>query len=521
MNSLFIKDFRYGLDTRKSELTQRPGTLEELTNGFINQGGEIQNRKAFVRTARVAGSFGLQPTYAGLYNFGSSDLAANHPVNIGTVGIPIYVYYQRLQHPAVLFGAVYSAGSHAMTAVTFSEQFRGKAVVAATFADGNTFAYYDGTLIRDFTDGLLMAHLSTNTLIADEIEDMVNRTGVYTATKPSATQVNITGPVGEAYSIDVTETSAAGTLVGAKVSDPIGAVGAAGAIGSFEIVAGSFSAGNNKITKVEVNGVTITNAAVDWTNSNEFTASLLAQSINTKASTPEYTAEANGAVVTIKAETSQGDTPNNFEVKTTCAGDVCVGRARFQIQYASGTFTIVNLMVNGVDILGGSIVVTDTAAAATAVVNAVNTNTGTHGYLANATGSIVSVSKAVTSSSDANIPIYFVTTSSPINVGNGVFEVNSGEGSVQGISALLVYLGATRSGQQGGTAYWYHRYSLTISGGTTPYLAPVWFGAPVTLVGGTTYQSFATYPIGSTPPPPHVYCVVTDSGGQSVNSNTL
>src|SRR6478609_6284194 len=153
MNSLFIRDFRFGLDTRKSELTQRPGTLEELTNGFINQGGEIENREAFVRTARVAGSFGLQETSAGLYTFGSTDLSASHPLNIGTGPIPIYVSFQRLQHPAVTFGTVYNGALHAMTAVTFSTQFRGKAVVVATFADTKTFLYYDGGIVRDCVDG--------------------------------------------------------------------------------------------------------------------------------------------------------------------------------------------------------------------------------------------------------------------------------------------------------------------------------------------------------------------------------
>jgi len=157
MSILFLKDFRYGLDTRRMELTQRPGTLEVLTNGFVNQGGEVENRKAFVRTARIADTFGLQPTSSGLYTFGSKDKSASHPLNIGTVAKPIYVNFQRLQHPAVLFSAaLYNSALHDIEAVTFSEQFRGKAVVAARFKDGNTFVYYDGSLMRDFTDGLLV-----------------------------------------------------------------------------------------------------------------------------------------------------------------------------------------------------------------------------------------------------------------------------------------------------------------------------------------------------------------------------
>lgn len=185
MNSLFIKDFRFGLDTRKSELTQRPGTLEVLQNGYINQGGEIQNRKAFVRTARIAGTFGLQSTSNGLYTFGSKDLAASHPVNIGTVWIPIYVNYQRLYHPAVLYSALlYDAAKHDMTQVIFSSEFRGKAFVIAKFADGTRYCYYDGTLLNDSVAGKVLAYLAgDNRRIADHMKSQVDALSNYSATR--------------------------------------------------------------------------------------------------------------------------------------------------------------------------------------------------------------------------------------------------------------------------------------------------------------------------------------------------
>jgi hypothetical protein len=258
MNTLFIKDFRFGLDTRKSELTQKPGSLEVLNNGFINQGGEIENRKAFVRTARIAGSFGLQATAAGLYTFGSDDLSGSHPVNIGTVGIPIYVNFQRLRHPAVLFDvAGYNNTLHDMSAVTFSTQFRGKAVVAARFDDGNVFVYYDGELIRDFTDGLLMAHLNTNTKIATEIKNMINRAGRYTATSVSNV-VTITGPLGSVYDISAVKNGEESVDITALVgSTPTAPAPANPATGSFRITGGSAAAGTNKITKVEVQSVLV------------------------------------------------------------------------------------------------------------------------------------------------------------------------------------------------------------------------------------------------------------------------
>lgn len=185
MNSLYIRDFRYGLDTRRGELTQRPGSLEVLHNGFINQGGEIENRKAFVRTARISGTYGLQSTSSGLVTFGSADLASSHPVNIGTVGTPIYVNYVRCQHPSVLDGM--SSGVPTMSKVKFSTSFGGLAFVVAEFSDGNTFAYYDEDVVEDVTKGRILPYLvGRNDRIAAHLIRIVNETAAYTAAYATA-----------------------------------------------------------------------------------------------------------------------------------------------------------------------------------------------------------------------------------------------------------------------------------------------------------------------------------------------
>ncbi len=43
-----LQDFRFGLDTRRSMLTSRPGALLECKDAVVNQGGQIELRKAFV-----------------------------------------------------------------------------------------------------------------------------------------------------------------------------------------------------------------------------------------------------------------------------------------------------------------------------------------------------------------------------------------------------------------------------------------------------------------------------------------
>jgi hypothetical protein len=549
MKYLLLDGFPRGLDARKFTLSAPAGTLVELHNGHLTNGGEIEKRKAFVEYANVAiaetgatltagvRTFGMQATLAGLTVFGS---ALPNGVSPGATAQPVLasampsgITYQQLQHPAVTDGETYVAATHAMTAVLKSWTYGGLIYALATYADGNTFGFYNGTLARDFTDGLIMAHMNTNVKIAKAITEMFNRSEDYTATQlanPNDHKTNATGPLGESFSTSVLDDSA-GTLAGDKVSDPTAATEARQAIGSFQIIAGSYSAGTNKITKVEIGPsggafVEITNAAVDWTNSNEFTAALLAASINTKSSTPEYTAEATGATVTIKALPADGDASNNYVVRVTAAGDVCVGKVQFQIQRAL-TFNITALMINGVDQLidtsAGDIDVTvdNIATAAAAIAAAINANTTAgqaRGYVANATGSVISIAKAVTRSDDPDLPVYFIHNGT---AGSGVFEVGGGGGSVPTIALLLVFVGRTLIGSRYPyTVRW--NLTLAISGGIAPYLAPVWNTTVIAVGGGQYYVEGYIYAGESlTPPPPHVYCTVTDSGGQAATSNTI
>lgn len=60
MTTLFVEDFKMGLDLRKSILTAMPGSLQTLDNCVITPGGEIQKRKAFVKVATLpTGTSGL------------------------------------------------------------------------------------------------------------------------------------------------------------------------------------------------------------------------------------------------------------------------------------------------------------------------------------------------------------------------------------------------------------------------------------------------------------------------------
>lgn len=518
---MVIEDVRKGMDTRRAALAAPDGTLTEGLEGHITPGGNFEKRKAFTKLTLPAGTFGLQPVPAGLLVFGSATDPGGFPNDADGNAVT----YQRLQHPAVLLGETYSAGSHAMTAVVFSDVYGGKAFVIAQFADGKRYCYYDGSLVRDFTDGLVLTGRATTGEIAADFEATVDRTANYTAST-SGSNVNVTGPAGAKYQFSAASTTAGdGDLVATKTSDPIPPVAANAATASFKIMAGSSSAGVNKISKVEINGVTVTNAAVDWTTSNESTAALIAASINTKSSSPEYTAEANGNQVTLIAATSQGDTPNNFTVTITAAGNVCCGDGVFQ---AVGTgFTVDSLKVNGVNILTALTPAypgtnTTLSAEVTAIANNINANTGTHGYVACGIGALLYLSKAVTTSDDLPLDVAFILSSGSVVDGSGFVQVNGENASIPAIDSYIQVIGKPRTGTAFGQPYTTWDLNCQVTGGVAPYHYE-WVATSSALTnwnaGGDSPN--ATLRVNGHAKTVAVYCQITDAKGSVKNSPNL
>lgn len=607
MKYLLLDGFPRGLDARKFNLSAPPGTLVELHNGHLTNGGEIEKRKAFVSYAVVtttetgaqatAGvrTFGMQETGVGLTVFGSALPYGTSPTlsqPVLAAAMPTGVTYQQLKHPAVTDGVTYDKTKHAMTGVSASCVYGGRIAALATFADGTAFGYYDGALIRDFTDGLRMAHLDTTVKLATALTEMVNRSDDYTAVQlanPNDHKVNITGQPAVVYDLSPNTDSPAGSISASKSSDPTEATDGAQAVAGFTVVAGNSGtvtvattqrartsnvatltigshnliagtrvtvtglggtgynaasvilttvaattisyantgsdegttadtggtvAIHSQVVKVEVNGVTITNGAVDWTTSNEVTAAAVAASINTATSSPEYTATASGSGVELRAALAVGDTPNNYEVKVTTAGRVCAGRAAFQV-LTTVAFTSAQCYINGINIGGTVNWTTSASATATAIAAAINagTNLGAtpHGYTAVANGAVLTICKAVTSSSDTPVPIYFVTSPA-----GGIIEVDTGTGSLGGLEVTILLTGKadfptlrpprTR-----------HYITVLVRYGVAPYQEPVWYGGIVSRIDASHY-SIETLMGGSAP---KVYCTVTDAAGTVARSNDL
>lgn len=86
MSYLELENFKFGLETRKSEMTANPGSLLTCNNAHINQGGEVEKRRAFFPQSSAFGGLGLLNTgeslglefsdyYSGAVTFGTTSLA--------------------------------------------------------------------------------------------------------------------------------------------------------------------------------------------------------------------------------------------------------------------------------------------------------------------------------------------------------------------------------------------------------------------------------------------------------------
>jgi len=251
MPDITIKDFRGGLDARKFVLSQPAGVLAIADNAHINQGAELEKRKAFTKVANSSGAvstslpantFGWQATASGHLVFGSVDGSA--------LTFPANVSYQRLRHPQELAG--YS--TIAMTQLVFSEIYGGKAFAIAKFGSSGTFAYYDGTLVSDFTAGIILAYLNTDAKIATFLTGLIDATADYTATQQGSTnKLDVYGLPGNLYTTAITENAAGGSISAQLLNNGLATVSSQQAVGQFQIITGTASAGVNFISSEKVN----------------------------------------------------------------------------------------------------------------------------------------------------------------------------------------------------------------------------------------------------------------------------
>lgn len=130
MGSIWIREFKGGLDMRRLPETSAGGTLIRATNCHINRGGEIEQRAVFqhIHTQQPNRTVGLVGVSGqGLFVFGHTPSPPdNHPG---------FLTYQYCPHPA---GKVPNYMRHATV-------YNSRPAVVLNYADGNErFVFHDG-----------------------------------------------------------------------------------------------------------------------------------------------------------------------------------------------------------------------------------------------------------------------------------------------------------------------------------------------------------------------------------------
>lgn len=529
MEAISIKNFKYGIDTRREQMASLSGVLAMLTDGHINQGGECEQRKAFVAQAGLL-SFGLEVLGTTMVTFGSAASPG---------GFPADVTYQRLRHPD---------GTTVMTKLVFSTSYAAKAAAIAKFADGAVFAYYDGLIISDNIAGLILPYMATataggNAKIANQLKALIDESGYFSSSYLSSTKLAITNPSGVEAEVSKQLVSAAGTLTVVNTVTKVDGIAGVSAQGQFSIQAGAADAGNSKVSSVKVDSTELLGAAVNWVTSNAVTAAAVKDAINAFTGTSGYTATVDDVTIMIKS-VATGVAPNGKVVKVTSAKYVCVDQYSFAITMISGATTIPTLtsvFINGVDVLGGAIAGSASlealaTAAATAII-AFDPGSGKL-YASTAVGNVVYISRLVTLSNSPALSVMvlvnnqggiattpggtLIVTPGPTNLtifGPNVFGTNF-------LADTALFVNAT-----GGTPPYIYEWSVATPGGQQGFdgSAPTSSKALIQFIGaGGSFDQFQREPqikitrlnAGSSPVvyTGYVFVLVTDSTNKTAGA---
>lgn len=388
--SIAVQNFRWGLESRRSELITQAGALASITDGHINAGGEIEQRAGFFAFANLTiadslgdtGVFGAEATDAGITVFGSalafgSSVTFSQPTLASAMPStsPVIVY-QQLQHPEIydqrvltsdLVTAVsYDRTKHRMTALVFSANFEGKAVALATFADGNTFLYFNGALVAQSRDGRVTANQKSLSALskdaARQVRDLANWTSQpnNNQSSPTNTDLGATGvfsPAGVHYTLAASRTCAGDGQIGVFDSLSVDQPGTIGTAASVKFTFSGFAntTGRVTVTAPTSNVVSTIITVIDYTPSSNRTPAQLATDITTLinrlTSNLGYFASTDGAgAFTMFAPAAWGDFQGNVVVTSADAGVTVTAAAGA----TSGSLSVVVASVSKVDMVNGN-----------------------------------------------------------------------------------------------------------------------------------------------------------------------
>lgn len=467
-----VQNFRFGLDTRRSEYTSNPGTLLTLDNCVVNQGGEIEKRWSFSR-GTVTGwgtTFGLVAGEDRLFVFSSQVIQAGLPATI----LGVLVNCITCQHPD---------GTTAMTGILSGTTFNGLPWVIAQFADGNIYPYYNGTLVNDFTSGLVLSSGTTNIGLGTQLAAQVNTetSGLYTAVDHGTGVVdvfNLPNALATGFSSSVVKTPinpgspSSGILSDVFTSDGVPSVPQNAAVAQFTILSGTANPGVNGINNIKVFGIisaTISRARaanVATLVLTSTTGMTTGDKIKVTGMT-DSTFNVSSATVTV--------TGSNISYANT-------GANVSTIADAAGTATDISVAV---EILNISVDwVTDNNHTAEAVAAQINTFVSSPDYVASSTLNVVTIFSVAANAGAYNGLILQVTAKGNVCVGDCLFTVTAtasfsqlfthfyvGTAGAGGVDLMVGYTPAGTDVTSGVAAIvaWINNASNTANGGV--YLA--------------------------------------------------
>lgn len=137
MAYLIIDQFKIGLDLRKGPVTSPAQSLRVLKNAFVNAGGEIEKRKAFVLHTTAPGTIGLY--------------GANSEFVVFQNGAPVAGARTALTPYVNKFGLT---GAVALTHQRSAQFWQDTYFCAMATADGTPHCYHEGAPVVDLGDGV-------------------------------------------------------------------------------------------------------------------------------------------------------------------------------------------------------------------------------------------------------------------------------------------------------------------------------------------------------------------------------
>lgn len=344
MAEFLIPSFKYGLDTRREQLSSVVGTCVDLENAYVNEGGDVVKRGKFNDLdtyANVDGTYAQISVFPGtfvdstFYVFGSALAAGttptqSQPVITGAISqIVLTAIYQQLKHPTLVndTSISYDNTKHRMMSLVFADVYNGKTLAVAAFADGNQFLYYDGTHVQQSSNGMVLYGRNTVSDLSDDLDRQFGEIGWDSTANVDETGTAESGstmvrsPVSDYFGGVLSVDSSSGVFGLRQFDKSVTPTPAVKATAQFSISvnAGTFLVEAPAQATAITPTVSLCGIAIAAQGSAALTATAIATAINDFSSDHGYTAAADGINVVVYAPVDY-DIAVAFDLTVTAAG---------------------------------------------------------------------------------------------------------------------------------------------------------------------------------------------------------